>query len=161
VFPDTVRLVQREWQVPVEDEDDIDEGSPEDTPLIKQLRSQLKDQAKQLGELNGTKKESAFIKAGVDVETKVGKLFFNSFDGDLADIEAIRKEAEELGIPPVVTGAPTMQQQQAAATAGSEDTGSQLRNELSNGAASNEVVEKSPLQEAREKAEEIRKLNGP
>ena len=39
----------------------------------------------------------AFLKAGVDTDTKAGKLLFKAYDGEL-DTDLLRAEADELGI---------------------------------------------------------------
>ena len=43
------------------------------------------------------KREMAFLKAGVDTDSKAGQLLFKAYDGDL-ETDLIRIEAEELGI---------------------------------------------------------------
>jgi len=151
----------------VTDENELDEGS-EDTPLIKQLRQQLKEKNKEASEGAAARRELAFIKAGVDVESKVGKLFAKTFEGDLSNIEDIRKEAEELGVykaPPAPAGEPGKPAEGLAATpegtpVNVESTGSAERQALANGAEGSGPEVTNPKQVALDKYREIVKAQG-
>lgn len=77
--------------------DDDDGQEAENSPLIKQLRKELKEQKGAKVEAEAAKRELAFLKAGIDTSTGLGKLFAKSFEGDL-DPEVIKAEAAELGI---------------------------------------------------------------
>ena len=64
---------------------------------IKELRDAADRGKKASQELDDMKREMAFLKAGVDTDTKAGKLLFKAYDGEL-DTDLLRAEAEELGI---------------------------------------------------------------
>jgi len=64
---------------------------------IKELREAADRGRKASQELDEMKREMAFLKAGVDTDTKAGQLLFKAYDGDL-DPDLLRIEAEELGI---------------------------------------------------------------
>jgi hypothetical protein len=62
------------------------------------------------------RKQLLFSRAGVDTESKIGKLLFNSWDGDANDVAGLRAEAIEVGAIKVDGGAgePTPQQTDAS-----------------------------------------------
>jgi len=64
---------------------------------IKDLREAAARGRQASQELESVKREMAFLKAGVDTESKAGQLLFKAYDGDL-ETDLIRTEAEELGI---------------------------------------------------------------
>ncbi len=64
---------------------------------IKELRDAADRGKKASQELDQMKREMAFLKAGVDTDSKAGQLLFKAYDGDL-DTDLIKAEAEELGI---------------------------------------------------------------
>lgn len=64
---------------------------------IKELRDAADRGRKASQELEEMKREMAFLKAGVDTESKAGQLLFKAYDGEL-DPDLLRVEAEELGI---------------------------------------------------------------
>ena len=64
---------------------------------IKELREAADRGKKASQELDQMKREMAFLKAGVDTDSKAGQLLFKAYDGDL-ETDLIRIEAEELGI---------------------------------------------------------------
>jgi len=64
---------------------------------IKDLRDAATRGRQASQELESVKREMAFLKAGVDTDSKAGQLLFKAYDGDL-EIDLIRAEAEELGI---------------------------------------------------------------
>jgi hypothetical protein len=117
--------------------EDFAEGGEDDSPVIKQMRAQLKEQADQLKSKSAAERELAFIKAGVDTAHPVGQLLLESFHGDLSDIEGLKARAGELGVLNVANAAGN-----AAAQAGQggeqiplEPTGSAQRHELSGAGA--------------------------
>tara|TARA_R110002051_G_C8534077_1_gene470043 strand:- start:26 stop:496 length:471 start_codon:yes stop_codon:yes gene_type:complete len=62
---------------------------------IKELRDAA-DRGKQASqELNAMKREMAFLKAGVDTDSKVGQLLYKAYDGEL-DTPSIQAEWSEL-----------------------------------------------------------------
>lgn len=63
---------------------------------LKELRQQAEAGKKALAEADAARRELAFLKAGVDTESKLGQLLMRTFDGDLT-VEAIQAEAREIG----------------------------------------------------------------
>lgn len=72
-------------------------GHQDDSGGIKELREAADRGRKAAQENDALKREMAFLKAGVDTETKAGQLLFKAYDGEL-DTEAIKQEADELGL---------------------------------------------------------------
>jgi len=62
---------------------------------IKELRDAADRGKKATQELDAMKREMAFLKAGVDTDTKVGQLLYKAYEGDL-ETDAIRAEWSEL-----------------------------------------------------------------
>ena len=62
---------------------------------IKELRDAADRGKKATQELDAMKREMAFLKAGVDSDTKAGQLLYKAYDGDL-ETEAIQAEWSEL-----------------------------------------------------------------
>jgi hypothetical protein len=84
--------------MPQNDDFDIDDDEMDDpSAAMKQMRKRIRDLEKENKESAAARRELAFVKAGVDTESKVGKLFLRTFDGDLSDIDGIKVEAEDLG----------------------------------------------------------------
>lgn len=72
-------------------------SADEDKDTLAGLRAAAeagKEAQKRAAELE---KQLLFAKAGVDTDTKIGKMLFNSWDGDVNDIAALRAEAIEVG----------------------------------------------------------------
>lgn len=63
---------------------------------IKALREAAKAGKAALSEAEQLKRENAFLRAGVDVDSKIGSMLFKTYDGDLSDIDALRNEWSEL-----------------------------------------------------------------
>ena len=69
---------------------------------IKELRDAA-DRGKQASqELNAMKREMAFLKAGVDTDSKVGQLLYKAYDGELdtVSIQAEWSELAPVAVPP-------------------------------------------------------------
>lgn len=82
-------------------------------------------------------KQLLFARAGIDIEKKIGKLLFNSWDGDVNDVAGLRAEAIEVGaLTAEGEGAPTPAQQDA----GQQD----FRNTLGGGAPGGGNVDPGP-----------------
>ena len=64
---------------------------------IRDLRQAADEGRKAKAEFEQAKREIAFLRAGVDTTSKLGAMFFKSYDGDLST-EAIKAEATELGM---------------------------------------------------------------
>ena len=62
---------------------------------IKELRDAADRGKKASQELDAMKREMAFLKAGVDTDTKAGQLLFKAYDGEL-DTESLQAEWSEL-----------------------------------------------------------------
>ena len=62
---------------------------------IKELRDAAERGKKATQELDAMKREMAFMKAGVDTDTKAGQLLFKAYDGEL-ETESIQAEWQEL-----------------------------------------------------------------
>jgi hypothetical protein len=62
---------------------------------IKELRDAADRGKKATQELDAMKREMAFLKAGVDTDTKVGQLLYKAYDGEL-DTQSIQAEWSEL-----------------------------------------------------------------
>ena len=63
---------------------------------LKELRRAADEGRTAKAEAEAAKRELAFVKAGVDTDTKIGKLLLKTYEGDLT-AEAIKAEALELG----------------------------------------------------------------
>lgn len=111
-----------------------DQDQP-DSEGIKQLREQAKQTADLQKQVDAQKRELAFAKAGVDTESKLGKMLFQTFEGDLS-ADAIQAEAKEIGLLRTEADASTQQtsvstedrqqtDQRQSLAAGSLDDGTQ------------------------------------
>jgi hypothetical protein len=114
--------------VATEDEGNINEEN------IKGLRAKAKLADDAVAEAKELRKALLFAKAGIDTDTKIGKLLFLTHDGD--DLEALKAEAVELGI----TGAPAPQQGATEA----EQSQSEFRQAFSQGAAAGGAPTSTP-----------------
>ena len=135
-----------------EDGEDQPEEQEDDTPVIKLLRQQLKQTRGAAQEAAATKRELAFLKAGVDVDSKAGKLLLKAYEGDLSDIEALRTEAQELGA--LKSGTPVEGQTAGEPPAAPPSTGSADRNAVAGGEPLDPNQKKPVELEAREAFEE-------
>ena len=72
----------------------------DETSGIKELRDAAERGRQASQELEEMKREMAFMKAGVDTDTKAGQLLFKAYDGEL-DTESIQAEWQELAPTPV------------------------------------------------------------
>lgn len=76
---------------------DLENEDPEDN--LAQLRQAADDGRKAREEADRARRELAFAKAGIDTESGVGKLAFNSYDGEPTK-DAVLAFAAEYGINP-------------------------------------------------------------
>lgn len=67
------------------------------TKATRDLRAAAARGEKHRQEAEQLKREMAFLKAGVDTDSKAGKLLLKAYDGDLTDIAALKSEAESIG----------------------------------------------------------------
>lgn len=93
---------------------------------LKELRQQAEAGRKALAEAEAARRELAFIKAGVDTDSKLGKLLMRTYEGEL-DVEAIQAEAREIG----AIGAPAANAETEVDEA--ERAQSRARNDLATG----------------------------
>ena len=84
----------------------MDDIQDESTGGIKELRDAAERGKKASQELDSMKREMAFLKAGVDTDSKAGQLLYKAYDGEL-ETDLLRAEAEELGILRDTQAAPT------------------------------------------------------
>lgn len=126
-----------------DDSDAEDPGEEDQTPLVKRLRGELRARDKELGEARSARRELAFVRAGIDTSTKLGALFAKSYEGDITDLDALKKEAIELGL----LQAPDTQEEEDG------DDSSQERSSLARGGVSDDGTGVDPRQTARQKAE--------
>jgi hypothetical protein len=87
------------------DDDELDLDSEEsqvlDPNIRRELREGRKTRAKLEAEAAQYKREAAFSRAGVDLDSPLGKMFAKGYEGD-ASIEAIKSAAEDIpGLLPV------------------------------------------------------------
>lgn len=110
-----------------------DEQTHDQDKNWKALREANEHKAK---ELEAAKRELAFLKAGVDVDSKAGQLLMKAYDGEL-DAEAIRKEAVEIGA--VKQTEPEQQQDDDPVFDESERQSTALRQDVVNEGRSDEA----------------------
>lgn len=84
---------------------------------LKELRQAADEGRKAKSEAEQAKRELAFVKAGVDTDTKLGQLLLKTYEGDLT-AEAIKAEALEIGAikteaPPTTPATPASTDEQA------------------------------------------------
>ena len=81
-------------------DDSQDQDQQEEKPYVRMKREDIQameqaaQAAKQVPELQ---KELAMARAGIDTESKLGKMFFKTYEGELTK-EAIAAEAQEIGL---------------------------------------------------------------
>jgi len=73
-----------------------DPNAVETPDSIKNLRQAAEDGSKAKAELAEMRRELLFAKAGIDTDTKIGKMLYRTFEGD--DLDALKTEATELGL---------------------------------------------------------------
>ena len=115
----------------------------QDTGGIKELRDAADRGREAIQERDQLKREMAFMKAGVDTDSKAGQLLFKAYDGEL-ETEAIQAEWQEL----VPTSAPVEQPEQAQDIVNEADTQvSQQRQALAEDSVSVEASTQSPYEQ--------------
>lgn len=101
-----------------------DENPNDDNLKVLREKARLADEREQ--ELAQARRELMFAKAGIDTDTRIGKMLFKTWEGD--DLEALKAEASELGL---IGGAG---QQQQESTPAQQDQGQQqFRDAMSGG----------------------------
>ena len=104
---------------------------------LKELRQQAEAGRKALAEAEAARREIAFMKAGVDTDSKLGKLLMRTYEGEL-DVEAIQAEAREIG----AIGAPAANAETEVDEA--ERAQSRARNDLATGNTVERAEEPDP-----------------
>ena len=89
----------------------------DETGGIKELRDAADRGKEAIAERDQLKREIAFMKAGVDTDSKAGQLLFKAYDGEL-DTESIKAEWQELAPTPV----PVVEPEPAQETVTEADT---------------------------------------
>jgi len=115
----------------------------QDTGGIKELRDAADRGREAIQERDQLKREMAFMKAGVDTDSKAGQLLFKAYDGEL-ETESIQAEWQEL----VPTSAPVEQPEQAQDTVNEADTQvAEQRQALAEDSVSVEASTQSPYEQ--------------
>ena len=110
---------------------------------IKELRDAADRGREAIQERDQLKREMAFMKAGVDTDSKAGQLLFKAYDGEL-ETESIQAEWQEL----VPTSAPVEQPEQAQDTVNEADTQvAEQRQALAEDSVSVEASTQSPYEQ--------------
>jgi hypothetical protein len=115
----------------------------DETSGIKELRDAAERGRQASQELEEMKREMAFMKAGVDTDSKAGQLLFKAYDGEL-ETESIQAEWQEL----VPTPVPVEEPEPAQDTVNETDTQvSQQRQALAEDSVSVEATTQSPYEQ--------------
>ncbi len=115
----------------------------DETGGIKELRDAADRGKEAIAERDQLKREMAFMKAGVDTDSKAGQLLFKAYDGEL-DTEAIQAEWQEL----VPTPVPVVEPEPAQETVTETDTQvSEQRQALAEDSVSVEATTQSPYEQ--------------
>lgn len=83
-------------------DDDQQQDDTQDSNLVRDLRKQLKDANKELGELRPYREQRVLQQAGFDPDSKQGKALLKLHDGELT-AEALKATAEEYEFTPTLT----------------------------------------------------------
>lgn len=144
------------------DEINLDDIDDDDVNAPRQLREYAKRQAQKAEKVSVLEREVAFLRAGVDTSTRKGQAFAATFEGDIADVQAIVADAREFD-PSILRGenTATVTATTTPAEQGTEVTqepsGSAERTALANGAVPSggaiEDIVSSSMASAREAME--------
>lgn len=77
-----------------------DEQQPEpsrDRKWVRDLEKRAKDADRVRAEADAARRELAFLKAGIDLDSPQGKLFAKAYDGDFT-VDAVKASATEYGV---------------------------------------------------------------
>ena len=115
----------------------------QDTGGIKELRDAADRGREAIQERDQLKREMAFMKAGVDTDSKAGQLLYKAYDGEL-ETESIQAEWQEL----VPTSAPVVEPEQAQDNVNETDTQvAEQRQALAEDSVSVEASTQSPYEQ--------------
>ena len=112
---------------------DYDENT--EGPDIRELREAADRSHAHRAEADAAKRELAFVKAGIDTDSKRGKHFASSYQGDL-ESEAIKAEYADLFGPSEPTEAPVVEDRDSAAVREALVRETAERRDLANAGAS-------------------------
>lgn len=122
-----------------------DQAVEDGNESIKELRRAADEGRRAAAEAAAAKRELAFLRAGVDVDSPIGKLLIKSYEGEL-DVEAIKAEA-------VAVGAVKAPETPAASDPGlsaEEMEQTRLRNDLASNSGTPSNHEANPYDQALE-----------
>lgn len=122
-----------------ENDDDSENVTTMKVSDLKNLRRAANNASKNNAELAQAKKDLAFLRAGVDVDSAIGKLFTKAYDGDL-DPAVIKEQAGEVGALITGTTPPVTETSEEGETQSTQE-----RQNLANGAAGDENLEVDPI----------------
>ena len=95
------------------DYDDDELETQERQPDIRSLRQRAEQASQYEQELVALRRENLFAKAGIDTDSKIGRMLFKTFEG--SSLDELRTEAEDLGLfTPSRNNVPADEQDQAA-----------------------------------------------
>lgn len=99
--------------------DDTQDGQQDDEkPYVRMKREDiraLEEAANKAKNMDVLQKELVFAKAGIDTDTKLGKMLLQTYDGDLTK-EAIIAEAQEIGLIQGQTKTPEVSSEERQST---------------------------------------------
>jgi hypothetical protein len=121
------------------DFENLDLDEPENRKRLREYAARADARGAKATELE---RENAFLKAGIDLSSRLGKAFASTYAGELNDVEAIRTDAKDFD-PRIVVGPETA----AASGAGAQqqeqgqqvDNGSSERQGLADGLSGTET----------------------
>jgi hypothetical protein len=131
------------------DEEPQDSQEQDEKPYVRMKREDiraLEEAASKAKDLERMQKELVFAKAGIDTDSKLGKMLLQTYDGELTK-EALIAEAQEIGLIEAQTEAPEVTKEEKA--------GTRERQALSNGATPPGENPVHPKQEAVDAAKRV------
>lgn len=124
-----------------EDENDLENEGGNENPNLRHIREKAERTEKAEAAEASLRREVAFLRAGIDTDSKLGALFQRSYEGDVTDVDALVAEAKELGVPFKGQSAPVEEPQSEESN---EPTGSDQRRELANNAPADSGEQEHP-----------------
>jgi hypothetical protein len=136
--------------------DDTQDGQeePDGKSYVRMKREDIKAleaSAAKAQDMEKIQKELVFAKAGIDTDTKLGKMLLATYDGELTK-EAIMAEAQDIGLLETSTKSPELTKEEKDST--------KERQTLSSGANPPGENPIHPKQEARDNADRVLKDGG-
>ena len=136
--------------MPTDDNDDFqDDDNTGETPA--QLREAANRAKQHKAEAEAAKRELAFVKAGIDTDSKLGKLLLASYDGELT-VDAIKEYTSDL---PGFTGTTTDGDGDGETLEDGETNSTGERNSLAGDAQGDIQQNPDPREEARKTANQL------